>query len=98
MIRGNSGAEAGILPGDELLAIDRIRVTPANYVSRVQRLRPDEQVVLTLARHGELIELAVKVQYEVPESYAIIPSEKITRRNKRRLEAWLGRELLFSKK
>ncbi len=97
VIRGNSGAEAGLLPGDELLAIDGFRVTTEDYVSRVQRLRPDEQVVLTLARHGELIEISVRVQYEVPESYAIFPSEKITRRNKSRLEAWLGRELLFSR-
>lgn len=97
VVRGHSGAEAGLLPGDELLAIDGFRVTPDNYSARVQRLRPDEVVELTVVRHDLLMNLPVRVQHEIPETYLIVPVENISRRQKSRMEAWLGRELIFRK-
>jgi predicted metalloprotease with PDZ domain len=92
---GQAGADAGVIPGDELLAIDDIRVTPDDYAARIQRLRPGEVVELTLARHQRLFKLSVEVQQAIADTYAIIGGPNIRRREKERLEVWLGQELRF---
>ena len=95
VVLGHPGAIAGVLPGDELLAIDGLRVTTENHLQRLQKLHPDEQVELTLVRHGRLINLSLTTGTEVPDSYAIVPKPGISNREKKRMEAWLGRELKF---
>ena len=95
VVLGHPGAIAGVLPGDELLAIDGLRVTTENHQQRLQKLHPDEQVELMLVRHGRLINLSLTTGTEVPVSYAIVPKPGISNREKKRMEAWLGRELKF---
>ena len=95
VIRGNSGAEAGLLPGDEVVAIDGFRVTPDNYAARLQLFEPGASVQVTLTRHDRLMQLPVEVQHEVPESYSVVADENLSRREKQRMESWLGRGLLF---
>jgi len=95
VILGHAGAAAGMLPGDELLAIDGFRVTTADYAGRIQRLRPGQRVRLTLARQQRLLELTVEVQAAIPDRYAVIIGDKPKRVEQRRLEAWLGRPLQF---
>ena len=97
VVRGNSGADAGLLPGDELLAINGLRVRADNYAARIHRFHPDEKVVLTLSRHDRLVELPVRVQIEIPDSYLVYPADRISRREKSRMEAWLGRDLMFKR-
>ena len=95
VILGYAGAEAGMLPGDELLAVDGFRVTTSDYAARMQRLRPGQRVVLTLARHQRLLELPVEVEAAIPDRYAVVIRDKPRRAEQRRLEAWLGRPLKF---
>jgi len=95
VVLGHAGADAGILPGDELLAIDGFRVTPGTYAAHSQRLQPGQTVELTLVRHERLLTLPVDVQAAISERYAIGTREKMRRAEQRRLEAWLGRELRF---
>jgi predicted metalloprotease with PDZ domain len=95
VLDGHSGAAAGLLPGDELLAIDGLRVTTDNFASLIHRFRPDEQVELTIARHDRLMALSATLQHELSDTYSILPDAKIRRSEKSRLESWLGRELLF---
>jgi predicted metalloprotease with PDZ domain len=92
---GHTGADAGVLPGDELLAVDGLRVDIQNYADRVRRLRPGEEVALTVVRNERLLTLTATVQDAIPESYLIVPQPKIRNREKRRMEAWLGRPLKF---
>jgi len=95
VILGRAGAAAGILPGDELLAIGGFRVTAADYAARIQRLRPGQKVELTLVRHQQLLELTVEVEAAIPDRYAIVVRDKLKRTEQQRLEAWLGRPLRF---
>ena len=95
VILGHAAATAGMLPGDELLAIDGFRVTPQNYVGHIQRLRPGQTVELTLARHDRLLTLPVQMQEAISDRYLILTRERISRAEKERLSAWLGRELRF---
>ncbi len=92
---GQAGADAGVIPGDELIAIDGIRVTHDDYEARIQRLRPGAAVELTLARHKRLFTLSVQVQQAIPDTFAIVAEPKLSRREMERLEAWLGQDLQF---
>jgi predicted metalloprotease with PDZ domain len=95
VILGHAGANGGLLPGDELIAIDGVRVTAANHAARIQRLQPGQQVQLTVVRHERLLTLEVEVQAGIPLRYAIVTKSRLRRVEKERLEAWLGRELRF---
>lgn len=95
VLLGYSGAAAGVLPGDELLAMDGFRVTPENFTELLQKLRKDEQVELTLVRHGRLLTVPLTVGAEIPALYAIVTQPRINNWQKNRLEAWLGRDLKF---
>jgi len=95
VILGHAAAAAGMLPGDELLAIDGFRVTTTDYAGRIQRLRPGQRVILTLARQQRLLEMTVEVQAAIPDRYAVVIDDKPKRAEQRRLEAWLGRPLQF---
>ena len=95
VILGSTGAGAGILPGDELLAINGLRMTAKNIDKRVQQLLPGETVELTLVRQEKLLTLRVRVQSAIPEKYVIKLKSDIGFRQKARLKAWLGRDLKF---
>ncbi|MCJ7814577.1 MAG: hypothetical protein MUP31_00860 [Xanthomonadales bacterium] len=97
VLLGHSGAAAGVVPEDELLAIDGLRVTPESYLDRLQRLRPEDEVELTLVRHGQLFTLPVRVGREIPANYVVVTKPDIGKREKKRLEAWLGSDLKFLK-
>lgn len=95
VIRGGSGAEAGVLPGDELLAINSHRVDRFNIQDRMLRLQPDEVVELLLVRNARVLTLPVRVQNAVPEKYRVNVQPDINRRDKQRMEDWLGLQLSF---
>jgi predicted metalloprotease with PDZ domain len=95
VLLGHAGANAGLIPGDELIAIDGIRVTRNDYVARILQLRPGQVVQLTLARHERLFMLPVEVQEAIPDTYRIVTNPPVRRREQERLEAWLGRDLRF---
>ena len=95
VMQGSSGAAAGVLPADELLAIDSTRVTRANLPDRMLRLAPGETVELLLARHGRVFSLPVEVQHAIPDKYLVTIRPDISRQQKKRMASWLGVELKF---
>ena len=95
VILGRAGAEAGMVPGDELLAVDGFRVTPGTFADRLARLTPDQQVELTLVRHERLMTVQARLQQAIPDRYAIVVEDRIRRAEQDRLQAWLGRDLRF---
>jgi predicted metalloprotease with PDZ domain len=97
VLHGSSAAQAGLLPNDELLAVDGHRVTRDNQEAVIQALRPGEVVELTLARHQRLITREVTVQHAIPVKYQIITKLRVNRREESRLESWLGRPLRITR-
>jgi len=95
VILGHAAANAGVLPGDELIAIDGIRVLPDDYLGHQRRLRPGQVVELTLVRHGRLLALPVQLQQAIPDRYQIVAADALGRAERERLTTWLGRELRF---
>jgi len=95
VLQGGSGAEAGILPADEILALNNTRVNRDTIADRFIRLGPGEAVNVTLARHGKLMNLVVMTQEAVPTKYEMLIDPKISRRQKERMSEWLGVTLKF---
>ena len=81
VLQGDSGARAGVLPADELIAIDGYRVTKESLSDRMLRLVPNEMAELLLVRQGRVIALAVEVQEAVPDKYQITIRPRITSYN-----------------
>ena len=98
VLHGHAGAIAGLLPGDEMIAVGGIRVTPLNYGAVMNRLLVGEKVDLLVARHDRTLTLEAELQAALPEIYRISPNPDIGGRQKRRLENWLGRDLVFSRR
>lgn len=97
VLHGSTAAEAGILPNDELLAIDGRRTTRENHLALINTLRPGEFVTLTLSRHERVITREVAVQHAMPAKYLITTKPRVSRREERRLENWLGRPLQIAR-
>jgi predicted metalloprotease with PDZ domain len=97
VVRGGSGADAGVLPYDELLAINGQRVNRLNFQDRMLRLRPGETADLLLVRNGQVLTLQVKVQHALADKYWISIRPNIKQREKDRMEQWLGMQLTFIK-
>ena len=97
VIKGGTAAEAGVLPGDELLAINGLRVLPQSVGKQISSLLPEEEVELILARNGLLLTLPVHVQHALPEKFVIATKPKMSQREKSHLEQWLGRDLRFAR-
>ncbi len=95
VLQGGSGAKAGILPLDEILAINNLRVTKETIGERMQRLVPGEKTGILLVRHGKVITLEVITQAAVPDKYLISVSPDISKKEKDRLKSWLGVNLEF---
>jgi len=95
VVRGGSGAAAGILPCDELLAINGQKVNRLNIQDRMLRMQPGESAELLLVRNGRLLLLSVQTQHAIPDKYRITIKPDINRREKERMEQWLGLQLTF---
>lgn len=60
LINGGPAEVAGVSPGDELVALDNIRVDVSGSDTRIRRYRPGDRSVLTLFRGDELLTLRLR--------------------------------------
>jgi predicted metalloprotease with PDZ domain len=82
--------KAGISPGDELVALDGLRVDTAGCETRTRRYRPGDKTDVTVFRGDELITLRMKwAEAPTDTCYLVLPDEvdgdAVTCRND-----WLG--------
>lgn len=97
VVHDMGASRAGVLPGDELLAISGERVTRDTIEDRMSRLQPGLEVQLLLARRGRIMELPVVLDEARPATYEIMLDGDFGKRHLRRLESWLGQELVFNR-
>ncbi len=90
---GSPAGLAGIDPGDELLAIDEIRVTAQSLSDRLKDYQPGDTIQITVFHQEELRTYCVTLATPRPSCYRVIPVENPSPSQKQNFKGWLGVEL-----
>ncbi|RMF27230.1 MAG: M61 family peptidase [Cyanobacteria bacterium J083] len=88
--RESPAAIAGIDPGDELLAIDEIRVTEQDLLSRLQDYQAGDTITISLFQQDELKNLSVTLAKPQPTAYEIVEIDYPSAAQSFNLAGWLG--------
>jgi predicted metalloprotease with PDZ domain len=89
---GGPAERAGVSPGDELVAIDGLRVSLASSDTRIRRYRPGDQSELTVFRADELLTLRLRWAKAPADTCFLSLSDDIDAGLAARRSAWLGTE------
>ena len=84
------GRRAGLTPGDEIVAIDGVKVRAEKFDKTLLRYPPGTTVELTLFRRGVLRRLTATMGRAPPDRYAFAPSASADELARRVYEGWLG--------
>jgi predicted metalloprotease with PDZ domain len=87
--RGTPAFDAGVNPGDEILAIDDFRVLPDKLDDRLQAYAPGQKVTLLVARREELKRLSVTLGADPGHAWRLAPRQNATPAQRAHFEAWL---------
>ena len=91
---GSPAAAAGLAPGDELCALDRLRVGGEGEArSLLAGRRPGDAVELTIFRRGRLETLTATVGAAPPTRYEIVAIAAPSAEQAARYQAWMGEDL-----
>ncbi|HVL86984.1 MAG TPA: PDZ domain-containing protein [Candidatus Thermoplasmatota archaeon] len=83
---GSPAQEAGVAPGDELVALDGFRVV--SLEERIAERFPGDRVELTVFRRDELLGLPVVLATAPPAAYEIVPVASARTRARRSFRDW----------
>jgi len=87
--RGTPAYDAGLNAGDEIIAVDNFRVTPANFQTRLEAFKPGDTVTLLIARRDELIKIPIKLAASPKTWGRLDVRPDATEEQKAHLRAWL---------
>ena len=93
VLYGSGGSVAGLIPGDEILAIGEERLTRDNLKSLMTSFSPGEDAALLISRRGKIINLGIKLDVAIPERFEIGLKKNFGKRNLTRLQSLLGQVL-----
>ena len=82
---------AGISPGDELVAVDGLRVNPAGAEARTRRYKPGDKSRITVFRGDELMTLQLRWEEAPTDTCYLTVDEHADEAAIARRAAWLGR-------
>jgi predicted metalloprotease with PDZ domain len=92
VLAGTPAWRAGISAGDELLALDGLRVDAMSIGARLQEKAPGSTVSLTVFRRDELLTLPLAVESGPPTRLALRPVEAPTPEQRATFDDWLREE------
>lgn len=90
---GTPAYTAGIDAGDELLAIDFIKVQSQQLSDRLKDYQPNDTIQVTVFHQEELRTYAVTLAAPRPNRYQIVPVEHPSPTQEQNFESWLGTAL-----
>jgi len=93
VLAGSSGAAAGLLPGDELLAVGDERLTRDRLPNLMIAYRPGQKTTLLVSRRGRIVTLNVELGTAIPERFDILLQSRFGKRHLNRLQSLLGQNL-----
>jgi predicted metalloprotease with PDZ domain len=82
--------QAGLAPGDELIALDGLRVDARTLRDRLAARQPGERARIHVLRRDELIDLWVTLGARPPERFAVKPAASAGDPARALYQAWLG--------
>ena len=88
--RGGPAWQAGIVAGDQLLAINGLKVSAEGYAKRLADFKAGDELTVTLFHDDKLIERRVTLASEQSGKLQIKPQERVSRAQKAFFKAWLG--------
>ena len=89
---GSGGSVAGLMPGDEILAIGGERLAKNNLENLMTSFSPGEETTLLVSRRGKVVELDIKLDAAVPDLFEIVLKSDYKKRNIKRLRSLLGQD------
>jgi len=87
---GRPGFAAGLTPGDEIVAINREKVTYAKLEKTLERYPAGTPVELTVFRRGYLERVPLVTGTRPPAAYAFTPIEGASELARKVYESWMG--------
>ncbi len=82
----------GVLPGDEILALDGRRLTAANLDARLRTLKPGQRITLTTFRRDELRTTVITLTAKPDGRWSLRKVANPTDSQKASYESWLGQK------
>jgi predicted metalloprotease with PDZ domain len=88
--RGGTAWRGGVDPGDEILAVDGVRVEGTNVDAALRGHSPGTAVDLLLARDGRVVTVPVVLDGQRHDRVKIVPKADATAAARSAFAAWLG--------
>jgi len=90
VLDGSGGAVAGLMPGDEILAIGDERLTRDGLPKLMTSFSPGDSVKLLVSRRGRIFSLDTRLDVAIPERFDIQAKNGFDKRDLKRLQSLLG--------
>jgi predicted metalloprotease with PDZ domain len=87
---GSPAYDQGLNTGDQIVALDNMRVTKELFDARMAAKKPGELINLTIFRFDDLSTLLIKLGGRTEGTYRIVPAENATELQKKIYQSWLG--------
>jgi predicted metalloprotease with PDZ domain len=87
---GSPAYEQGLNAGDQIVALDNMRVTRDFFNARIAEKKPGDLINLTIFRFDDLSTLLIKLGGRAEGTYRIVPLASPTETQKRMYRSWLG--------
>ena len=90
VLAGGPGQIAGLAGGDELLALDGLRISSSSYATLLAQYTPGDQAVVTVFRRDELLQFDVQMQAPSPVQCKLSLREDVADEIRLARSSWLG--------
>ena len=87
---GTAAYDQGLNAGDQIVALDGMRVNQQSFLARLAEKRLGDQLNLTIFRDDDLRVFAIKLGRRVATDYRILPVKQPTPEQTRLYKAWIG--------
>jgi len=87
---GSPAYEQGLNTGDQIIALNNVRVTKDFLDARIAEKKPGDLINLTIFRFDDLITLLIKLGGRSEGTYRIVPVDKPTDKQRQVYKAWIG--------
>jgi predicted metalloprotease with PDZ domain len=81
---------AGINPGDEVIAIDGVRITSDQFINHLKEYKPGSEITLTIFHQDVLRQCPIELGEPRATQYFVVPMESPSALQQQNFEGWLG--------